>query len=309
MDVMLMKNYLTNICHLEGELYAMEKLRNELIGEINYLKSYKGQQNMVANKKYFDFRDAIELLKTFGQGGLGVGFVGGLVALFVVGYKPKEMYGYLKTIFIRGPLTGLKIGILLGILFIIWTIVDNYRVNKKNINYVEMENNIINTSNDIEKNNRNTKANIIQNEVNILNMKIKETSEVLNRYYSYNWIYDKYRNYVAVSSFLEYFNSGRCTKLGGHEGAYNIYEQELKFNIIVGKLDTIIERLDEIKNNQYVLYSEIRQQNNRIESLRKGVYSCARSLKSIQSSNEIIAYNIGISARNTEFLKWLETLR
>lgn len=34
MDVMLMKNYLTNICHLEGELYAMEKLRNKLLKKL-----------------------------------------------------------------------------------------------------------------------------------------------------------------------------------------------------------------------------------------------------------------------------------
>ena len=56
-------------------------------------------------------------------------------------------------------------------------------------------------------------------------------------FYSKNIIYPKYRGLVPIAAFYEYFNSGRCDTLTGHEGAYNIYETEIRMNIIIAKLD------------------------------------------------------------------------
>ena len=72
---------------------------------------------------------------------------------------------------------------------------------------------------------------------------------------------DSFRNLVAVSQIYEYILSGRCTELGGFQGAYNLYEQETRMDIVIMQLDDIYEELEEIKENQYMLYDAICQTN------------------------------------------------
>ena len=67
----------------------------------------------------------------------------------------------------------------------------------------------------------------------------------LEKMYSSNIIYKKYRSIVPMFMICEYLESNRCTKLEGHDGAYNMYEQELRANIIIDRLDIIIYKLDE----------------------------------------------------------------
>lgn len=90
---------------------------------------------------------------------------------------------------------------------------------------------------------------------------LSETRNVLSRLYESNIIYPKYRNMVAMCSIYEYFATGRCTELTGPNGAYNLYESELRQNTIINKLDTIINQLEAIKNNQYMLYTEMVKTN------------------------------------------------
>lgn len=171
----------------------------------------------------------------------------------------------------------------------------------------------------IEKENRNAKVQNAQNrdyaarrstvlhqELQVLERTTAETHRVLNSYYSRNIIFPKYRELVAVSSFYEYLMSGRCSQLEGHGGAYNIFESEVRQNLILRKLDDIIERLDRIEDNQYMLYSTI-QNSNRDTSRLLGELN--RTAQSIESNTAITAYNSGITAQNTECLKWLTVLR
>lgn len=81
-----------------------------------------------------------------------------------------------------------------------------------------------------------------------------QTTEALDKLYSFDIIYPKYRNIIAVSSISEYFDSGRCDSFTGPNGAYNMYEDELKQNLIISNLEAINDNLESIKNNQYSLY-------------------------------------------------------
>lgn len=45
------------------------------------------------------------------------------------------------------------------------------------------------------------------------------------------------------------------------QGAYNLYEQETRMDIVIMQLDDIYEELEEIKENQYMLYDAICQTN------------------------------------------------
>ena len=90
---------------------------------------------------------------------------------------------------------------------------------------------------------------------------IKDTEEILQHLYEMGSFFPKYRNLVAVSQIYEYILSGRCTELGGFQGAYNLYEQETRMDIVIMQLDDIYEELEEIKENQYMLYDAICQTN------------------------------------------------
>ena len=79
----------------------------------------------------------------------------------------------------------------------------------------------------------------------------------LNNLYDKNVIYGKYRNFVAVATLYEYIDSGRCSELEGANGAYNLFESEIRADRIIASLNTVVNNLEDIKNNQYTLYKSI----------------------------------------------------
>ncbi len=107
----------------------------------------------------------------------------------------------------------------------------------------------------------------MQNEYNKLSRKLEETQDTLLQMYSLDVIFPKYRNIIAVSSFYEYLLSGRCDKLEGAEGAYNIFESELRMNLIINKIDDVIKHLEKIEQHQYMLYSAIQENNKQVNQL------------------------------------------
>lgn len=112
-------------------------------------------------------------------------------------------------------------------------------------------------------------------------------------------IYSKYRNLVAVSTIYEYLASGRCDQLEGPNGAYNLYEMELRQNIVIGQLSTITEHLEQIKENQYTLYYEIQNANRNSESM----------LSSIGDDVKFSAYQNAATAKNVETMRYISMMK
>lgn len=104
-------------------------------------------------------------------------------------------------------------------------------------------------------------------ELEYIDFLIKQDIQIRNKLYSYGVIYGKYRDFVSITTFIDYLKSGRCDSLEGSNGAYNIYEQETRTDIIIGKLDTIIDKLDEIKTTQYFIYNEIKEVKKSLEEI------------------------------------------
>lgn len=129
-----------------------------------------------------------------------------------------------------------------------------------------------------------------------------KTKDIMEKYYDLNIVYDKYRGLVPICTIYEYFDAGRCFSLEGHEGAYNLYENELRMNVIIEKLDDIISKLDEIKRNQHVLVSELKRSNQKIDEI-------ANSLQSMQDDANLTRYYSQISAANTSYLTGLQTIK
>lgn len=138
--------------------------------------------------------------------------------------------------------------------------------------------------------------------------KLADTRQLLWEAYDKGLLYGKYRNFVAVCSICEYLESGRCSELGGPDGAYNLFEQEIRMNLIITQLGLIISELDEIRENQAMLYdaistgnhltSQLIEQTN--ESIRLGEYNAQQ--------NAITAYNTQQTAREVSFSNWMRAL-
>ena len=110
-----------------------------------------------------------------------------------------------------------------------------------------------------------------QSQLTQLNNLLEKLTSAREELYSIDVVYSKYRDLIAISTIYEYFASGRCSELEGPDGAYNLYESELRANIIIGSLGQIISDLQQIKNSQFALYQEIKNSNRVIASLLSNI--------------------------------------
>ena len=150
-------------------------------------------------------------------------------------------------------------------------------------------------------------------EITVLEEHLADTRRTLERLYSNDWIYGKYRNLVAMTTMYEYFITGRCSELAGPDGAYNLYEQETRQNVIISQLDRIGSQLEDIKANQYLLYTEVKKTNELVEDVvgelkdvNKGISDLRSKAGEIAKNTRTSAYYAEITAKNTEALKYIE---
>lgn len=80
-------------------------------------------------------------------------------------------------------------------------------------------------------------------------------------------LHPNYQGLVPVSIIYGYFDTGRCTQLQGHEGAYNLYEDERVKGLIINKLDGISQQLNKINGTMSYVASAIDSCNNRLSTL------------------------------------------
>lgn len=144
----------------------------------------------------------------------------------------------------------------------------------------------------------------------------------LEKMYSYNVVFPKYRNYVMVSSLYEYLCAGRCTTLEGHEGAYNILELEIRLDRIITQLDRVLQNLAAIQANQYTLYSCLQDSNRKMDMLLQeenrmadgilhlGTQASAVNarLESLQKSSELTSYLTECNQRELHYMNRMNYL-
>lgn len=140
--------------------------------------------------------------------------------------------------------------------------------------------------------------------VSVMDLKIAETDGLLTKLYELDEIYPKYRNLPALTSIYEYLVTGRCDSLTGPHGAYNLYEDELRKDTVISQLNTVIENLEKIKQNQYMLYQQVKE-------IQKNTSVIASELKQIKGYTVQIAqltalntYYAGLNERNTRIMMY-----
>lgn len=289
-----MKIYLENVIELEKNAYTQRETIKQLDYKINRLGYY-------SNIRRSEVRSNNEWLVR----GLSVGWVATIGLAIILGIK-----GLLDD-FISGAFNGIKTGGLIGICIGLVAIFVSYAIQKGKDAAQQAEWDAQYNSK-VEADKRRVQEEEKKKEKliclrNQLQKQNDKTEKTLNQYYSVGGIYKKYQNFAAVCSFYEYFMSGICTQFTGHEGAYNKYDQDLFYRIVLDKLDDIISNLEQIKHHQYQLYSAINDGNRKIdvlvsESLRQTELS---SFTAEQSA--IAAYSASEARSELNQLKWLKT--
>lgn len=105
--------------------------------------------------------------------------------------------------------------------------------------------------------------------------------------YNKDIVYPKYRNIVAIAAINEYLMSGRCDSLEGPNGAYNLYEMELRQDIVIGQLSVIIHNLEQIRDNQYTLYTELLRANATVDDILSEIKVMKNDTKLIKHFSEL----------------------
>ena len=145
---------------------------------------------------------------------------------------------------------------------------------------------------------------VAKKQVESLDTPLKETTKILDKVYGKDYIFPKYRNLIAMSTIYEYFVTGRVNELTGPNGAYNLYEQELRQNLIINNLETINTQLETIKNNQFTLYTELKKSNETQQKMLGALTEILNNTDSIAASAEISAYCSRITANNSNYNTW-----
>ncbi len=119
----------------------------------------------------------------------------------------------------------------------------------------------------------------------------------LKELYNMDIIYPKYRDIVPVTMFCEYLSSGRCETLRGSNGAYNLYESELRAELIIDRLDNIICALEEIKESQYLLYTTLNRISATVDNV---VYQVTSQNALLEEQNFLQEFNTCVVATKLE---------
>ncbi len=154
-------------------------------------------------------------------------------------------------------------------------------------------------------------------ELSRLKSQLAQSRANLQKLYSLNVIFPKYRNLPMLCSLYEYICAGRCTTLEGHEGGYNILESEMRLDRIVTQMDSVLSNLSRIQQNQYLLHAtmqdSVRRTDQLISSTNKMIASAgsmasalssqSKSLEDIQKNSAITAYCLEENRKELEYMK------
>lgn len=290
-----LKAYVKNVYELESSLYQQRQLSRQLQYEINIRYNYSGDTRPLKKTEY-----KVDFLELF-EASLGFAMIGGIIGIVLRLFLRKLF----QTLWIAFPIFGL--------LFLpIWELDIFYKIKHSNAE-VDRENKEIAKHNAQLCTKMRKQADVIQTELDRLNNSIAQTLHTLDIYYQMNIIAPKYQhNLIAISSFHEYLTLERTHSLTfnpGDSGAYNIFENELRLNVIIGKLDDIIDRLDQIKSNQYSLYQAIQSSNRTSNQILQATRQSSQRLEAIENNSVISAYNSVLTESNTRYLKWAEMFK
>lgn len=300
MDRVDLKEYLNIVVNMEKNIYLQNRLifqmqnRIKQLGQIHFY-----QEPAIPIKKSSQWFPGVFISGIF----LFIGFLifqWGIELWSWITEKSALALLYAPIVLIFGVCVMLE-----GIICAIFILVDYL----KNINSYQKAKNIYNAAYaEYERNIRIDKErvckellekNILFSELELLQNQNANSKQNLEKIYSKDIIFPKYRNLTMVCSLYEYICSGRCSTLEGHEGAYNILEMEIRLNHIIIQLDRAIARLDSIQHNQYILYSALQETNQQANQILESTNRIINNVQKFQRLSEELNIGIGSIEKNS----------
>ncbi len=303
-----LKKYLH--CLLETELNVY--IQKELISNMTCTYNSLGKKRSIRKPKLEN--DDIPYLPIM----VIVGIIGGII-VGLINSIPEASGGFwnfigailtfIVTAIVYFFITGIGIGGVISL--IIFFINKSQRHAKYKDDMADYNDDLKKDENRVEREKK--KACALLTEINAAKKRLSEAEANLKKMYSYNVLSYDYRNIYAVSSMYGYLEKGRTRCLGfdpltGDQGAYNIYENECRLDLIITNTEEIIRKLDTVIDNQYYLANGLSRANNTISKLSSSVDQTINSLSNIERCQEVIAYNSAQSRKELEFLTWMTIL-
>ncbi len=293
-----MISYMKDVATLECQLYTQNRLKDRLEWRIKRLGIKKNfEEPKIEKSKSGDYFGLLPLSWLFGT----------LTWIFVfMPLFPDNFFRKLSDFWSIFYLIVPPFLIRYGVIIIPWNIItskkdkkiEQKRFDRKMVEYKE------NIRLDTIRVNREL---IIKEELtkqyNMVLHEMSITKNSLGTLYNVDVIHPKYRNMVAVCSFYDYLDTGRCTALTGPGGAYDVYETDLRFNRIESKLDVIITKLDEIIANQQYLGRLIKESNNTLYRIEQQNKALMNNSDEIKENTELIEYNTRCSAQSSAVME------
>lgn len=135
-----------------------------------------------------------------------------------------------------------------------------------------------------------------------LEMPHQQSLDIREKFYARDVIYPKYQNLPALTSIYEYFITGRCEELIGPHGAYNMYEDEMRKDTVISQLNTVIANLEQIKQNQYMLYQQVKAIQNTASEIGNELAQIRGYTAALTELSAMNAYYNAVSARNSRIM-------
>lgn len=145
--------------------------------------------------------------------------------------------------------------------------------------------------------------------VNTIKKQLNDTQTALNKLYALNIINENYQGMIPIIMFCEYFRKELCYKLEGPNGAYRLYENDLKWGKMYAKIDEVLSKLDEIRETQEALYLEIERSNRLSNRLYNTAIETSKTMRNIEANSVTSAENSRITAQNARAIANMELYR
>ena len=261
MQTARLKEYLKMLVDLEKQLYTQEKI----IADLEYTIPRLGYRRNICEPQ----RGSVEVCDNETINFFFVSVVVGIIGIFIKFLRIPCMViaGFYLLLAAMGYING--------------SAENDRREQRYREEYQEYKNAVLQDSVRVE--NELKRKVLLEAQLKKLKSMNAKTKMTLQKLYSRNIIHPKYQGLIPVCSLYGYFDTGVCTQLEGHEGAYNKYDTESRLDYIICKMDEVLKHLEEIKSNQYQLYSAIQESNAQFDKLISNTNYMMGQLDGIQA--------------------------
>lgn len=141
----------------------------------------------------------------------------------------------------------------------------------------------------------------------VLKNRLATARNYLNDFYDRVGIDKNYRYLIPIGYMSEFLQLGIATKLTGIDGLYYLVRKELRMDQMQASLDEILDKLDQIIDNQHMLHGQLVSMNEKCEQMIQTELHNSKSLDKVIRNTGVTAYNSERARRELEYQSFLMT--